>query len=825
MTRWPEQTKPAENQRAKAPYNFVPLPEEVRYLRDTPDLEQSDVPLQNRYYPEEDRYTGWLECTLRTETPLYVRCALRPEDWKERKAREISSRSLGDPPDFFYTDPDKRTPVIPGSSLRGMLRNLIEIISYSKVQSVTDQQKITFRAVAGQEPLTQPYQAALGKYGKEVKVGYLERKGEQWMVRPALRPRDKGFAEKGGYLKVKDALIAAGAIPDFVRFKQKSYSPQYHDVTFESEDRNGKHGPYTLVTSVGAPTAGKPHHGVLVCTGNMAESRKKQDKPPTSPRKNYALVLDSNKRVKAIPIDEQAIQDYLDTATDFQKTSPPFNEKLGCLVESRPIFYIEQRGKVMAFGHCPNFRIPAWLAGSTPRCAATPQDFVPASLRDNTKTDLAEAIFGYVASGKDKTETAKIKQARPLARRGRVSVTDATLIPVDQGNVWFDPQQPVVIPQILSSPKPTSFQLYLTQPEPNNPKNLRHYSSKPGEETVIRGHKLYWHKPNLRREDWEEQQPVDEEKDTQHTRIKPVRDGLTFAFKIHFEDLDPVELGAFLWLLDIAADDDYRLKLGMAKPLGLGSVAVKAVPHLTNRRKRYASLFQKNGTWHTGEPEEQEVAKILEKAIEAYSDWVLSNSTLNSESVKDLEEIPRMKMLLRLLRWQGPDKMQTTYMTLDADGRAYRDRYVLPDPAGVLGEAQTESAPVVSGDTAAHRRKKPRPPARLEDVVHPESVADVHEGDILIAKVSGVDQHRVEFELGFEATGTMGIERLDALVARHPYFREMYSDLHSPTASEVFEKGDFEDDLYHTEMLVRVREVVTRHNKILVKLDFEKWLT
>jgi len=821
MTQWPEHKNPEDRRKARAPYNFVPLPEQVFYLRDAPDPEQSELPQQDRYYPEAERHTGWLACTLRTETPLYTRCALPPEDWKRRQAQSASKRSLGDSPDFFYTDPDQREPVIPGASLRGMLRNLVEIVGYSKVQPVTDQQKITFRAVAGQKPLKGPYEAAMGKYGSKVKVGYLERENGQWKVRPAWRPKYKGFAEKGRYLKVKDALLT-GAIPTFVRFTEDGYAPQYHDVTFDAEDRKGKRGPYTLVTSVGAATAGKPHRGVLVCTGNMAESGEDQN----SKRKNYALVLEANERSKAVPIDEQAIQDYLDTLTDFQKTSPPFDEKRGCLVEDHPIFYIERSGKVVAFGHCPNFRIPAWLEGTPKHGAATPQDFVPAALRDQTKTDLAEAMFGYVAVGKDRAAAAEIKKARPPARRGRICVTDATLTPEDQGNLWFDSQQPEVTPQILSSPKPTAFQLYLTQPEPNDPAHLRHYSSKPGEGTVIRGHKLYWHKPGLRRADWEEQQAVDEQKDKQHTRIKPVRAGVTFDFKIYFEDLDAVELGTLLWILNVAAADEYRLKLGMGKPLGLGSVAVTADLHLTERHTRYTSLFQEADKWNVGEADDQKTEQTKDQAMQAYTDWVLHNSSVTPQAGTSLEELPRIKMLLNLLRWQdAPDEAGTSYMTLDADDRAYRERYVLPDPAGVLGESQPESASAVAPDVDVKHRAAPRRRATLADVVHPQSIQDVHAGDILVAEVSGVDQNRVRFTLGFEATGTMGLERLDALVAYHPYFREMYPDLKRRTAAAIFELGDFEDDLYHTKMLVRVREVVERPYKILVKLDFENWLT
>ncbi len=136
---WPQHQDPGNRREAKAPYNFVPLPEKVHRVADPPRL---DV------YHTDGRHTGWLDCSLTTASPLYVRCGLRPDQVGKVEAKDL--------PDFFYTDPDSLDPVIPGSSLRGMLRALVEIVSYSKVQPVGKGAKMTFRAVAapGSDPLS-----------------------------------------------------------------------------------------------------------------------------------------------------------------------------------------------------------------------------------------------------------------------------------------------------------------------------------------------------------------------------------------------------------------------------------------------------------------------------------------------------------------------------------------------------------------------------------------------------------------------------------------------------------------------------------------------
>ena len=63
-------------------------------------------------------------------------------------------------------------------------------------------------------------------------------------------------------------------------------------------------------------------------------------------------------------------------------------------------------------------------------------------------------------------------------------------------------------------------------------------------------------------------------------RDRPVRAGVSFSFDIRFENLSTVELGAVLWVLRIAADERYRLKLGMGKPLGLGAVHILSLIHI-----------------------------------------------------------------------------------------------------------------------------------------------------------------------------------------------------------------------------------------------------
>ncbi len=125
-----------------------------------------------------------------------------------------------------------------------------------------------------------------------------------------------------------------------------------------------------------------------MCSGNMLETSSERE----SHRESHAIILETNEEAEELKINEQALKNYVSGLTPFQKESP-FNEILGCLIEGRPIFYVERGGEVFFFGHCPNFRVPAIFPQKTN--IISPIDFVPECLRSENATDIAEAIFGY----------------------------------------------------------------------------------------------------------------------------------------------------------------------------------------------------------------------------------------------------------------------------------------------------------------------------------------------------------------------------------------------------------------------------------------------
>lgn len=675
--------KISENPIANAPYNFVELPTDIVKIK------PEDLPQQNVYYPQsEKRYTGRIECTLTTESPLYIRCGLTKSEF------DCGTESK-DLPDFFYTDPTSKDskPVIPGSSLRGMLRSLIEIVSFSKIEKVSDNKRLFFRAVA-ENPKKSSVGRAYKKYVEpnKIQAGYLYQDNQGWYIQPAIRLNKHSFA----WVKQRDLNLE-----QLKNFDDDDYHPQYIDISFQRAAIDFKDKAKRFFAfNVDSPNVyqNKEKQGVLVTSGNMKQSDK------ASPRRNHCVIFKPDLETDKLRLSDTAIEHYCNALTDFQKQTP-FHENYGILEEKRPVFYYppENGNKLGFFGQSPNFRIPYSPEGNGN--AATVIDFIPPKLRESSLIDLTDAIFGWVKD--DENLDKEIRQ-----RGSRIFFTNGEYKSSENG-IWYkgNPND-TVTPKILSEPKPTTFQHYLVQPSETeaDKSKLKHYANNPIQETVIRGHKLYWHKgsnPDIEHPDG------DKAEGTQITKIKPIKPGVSFEFNIHFENLNEIELGAILWILKIAAEPKYCLSLGMGKPLGMGAVKVEHDLLLNNRHERYSKLFDDN-QWLTGEKNQSNTESKSKVCIDAFEKYIVDNIDVNDHPEDDkaikLDEIPRIQMLLLMLRCDKPPSAKNTrYMNLESDSEKYKERYVLPTPFQVANKLEKDKRkiPHLTKSSPNNSPKKP----------------------------------------------------------------------------------------------------------------------
>nr|MDK2851696.1 hypothetical protein [Candidatus Cloacimonadota bacterium] len=254
-------------------------------------------------------------------------------------------------------------------------------------------------------------------------------------------------------------------------------------------------------------------------------------------------------------------------------------------------------------------------------------DLLPPKHKSND-LDMTEAVFGRIADNQ--------------AKMGRVYFEDAICIDPKETNAAQHPK-------ILSAPKPSSFQLYLHQDknaiklQGKKIKFLNNYNTSGAR---LAGHKLYWHRDP---KDWVADKQEVTNHQTQYTMIQPLDTGSVFKGRIRFLNLSKEELGALLFVLNLPEGCCH--KLGMAKPLGLGSVRLNAQLSLIDRKKRYSDLTS--------------------LGISATEDGEYVNAFINFLRDKlglkgDIWETERLKELKRILDFAyKPDNEQTRYMEIE----------------------------------------------------------------------------------------------------------------------------------------------------------------
>lgn len=569
---------------AWAPYNFIPL---------NKTIVEGQAPARFDSY-KKNRHTGYIRCNLEALTPLYLRDTYTPEELSKKEQGE-------DNPDFF--SPGNRIK-IPGSSLRGMVRNLVEIISWSKFGFFEDK-LLFYRGLADKNAdFRKEYQRNMSSYQErkttyKFNAGYLQRQGLEYFIIPARIENGK----------------------QFVQVKKQSRNKEF---VFEKQ-LNGKY---------------------LVISGNM--QGKKRDwliNPPDSPTKRIPV---PEKDVLAYNMDDNRYEDKNKRHDgNLMRMLSSFSEGMV------PCFYVtwkDAQGKErVSFGHTGYFRLAYNY---------TIGDYLPESHKKES-IDFAQSIFG---SADKKFST-------------RVYFEDAELMP-NQQNVVFEKAS---VPQILSGPKPTTFQHYL-EADDGKPChwNIRKYN----DTITIRGNKLYWHRNNPNWEMGKKEQDKGKKKENKNiiTQMRPIKKGTLFEFKIRYENLTDEELGLLLFTLDLPQGHCY--KLGMGKPLGLGSVKITPTLYVDSRKERYSKLFQAE-EWFLDEKVSD--GEIYKKAFEKY----LLNKLKQQEGIKEnsLWDIERMRYLKIMLSWDNtkiPDWLdKTKYMQIEPDND-FKNRMILPSPEVVI---------------------------------------------------------------------------------------------------------------------------------------------
>lgn len=372
---------------ASASYNFVRLPSHVIpaefYDGNFEGVTKDVIDAYRDHVTQTGTHTGYIDLTITTETPLFIGGPSKQEDTT---------------PLEFYGG--QNNPTIPGSSLKGMVKEIFKIVTAS-----------SFR----------PYQRGTGLGDFEDRYLYFRD------IASAIKPLKNYYAERMmTTLPCGDGPSVPKAKPGFIiqtidnnYFVVPSSMKKYSYLNNDGMERK-----------MNAPSIDWTDKYVNIHTGAMRS------------KKSYMRITKPCTFGKRIPIPQSCIESYADdknrgTLDLLDKRTGKSDDAAKSYTRCEdikfvvPCFFTEKDGVVEHFGHGRYYRIAYDLKIS---------DHLPNSLEQhNNGVDLCDSVFGYGDNW-----------------AGRVSFSDAHV----QGTLKMCPSD---YPHPLMGPNPTSFQLYLEQ--------------------------------------------------------------------------------------------------------------------------------------------------------------------------------------------------------------------------------------------------------------------------------------------------------------------------------------------------------------------------
>lgn len=662
--------------KARTPYNFVKLNKDILNTPlGTYIVQQDDEAILTEEYMDfvksEGKYSGYFNIELTNKTPLYI----------------------GSKNGFFSAAGEV---VVPGSSVRGCLKNIFKIITCSAFRADKDNadvedSKLYFRDMASPfKALKKLYLSKMisddARKTLKTKAGLLVKdKKDRYYIIPSEYEAQKGKYFNGvkyvnGYTGYNKVAVYVGINPTprlqknerkgsaciiwhadyvdvftgemqnkkaFYRLKKPDWNNKLTvdaelietyraDIERRFSSENKKKGLYNLLDTDMAVSGEKPV--VKKLDVNPYVDIVKIPYEIVKKGKTVRFIKLNNEEEKVnedlpeIKNEEQRLKNLKDNVL-VPGARINFLENAKEYVRIVPCFYTVENGRVKAFGTNPYFRIP-YNKGIA--------DHVPANLKIN-KIDFADAVFGY----RDKWG-------------GRVFFEDLYL--KDGVRAVFERPDKH---KILMGPQPTSFQFYL-EPKDNEAATW-------DDGTNIRGYKLYWHKKC----DWQDRGNA--KNSSLQKEIQPLKPGHTFIGRIRFENLCKIELGALCALFTLGAEKNICYKMGMGKPLGMGTVKITGNLFLQGP-DYYTHLFTKQSTFD--ECDEPADITGFANAFYEYVKAELENSNVKNEYKYYLERLQELCYIMSVDKITN-DKWSEETKYLDINDReekqAFSKRAILPE--------------------------------------------------------------------------------------------------------------------------------------------------
>ncbi|GFI50663.1 hypothetical protein IMSAGC020_01872 [Lachnospiraceae bacterium] len=542
-------------------YNFIPFQEK-----------------KSEKYKDEDRHTGVIRYNITTKTPLFIPNTSNADAYDKEEHKSY---------DFFsYTELEGKTkykqvyePVIPGSELRGMVRNLYEILTGSCMSVLNSEERPVKRTA------------------EIFKPALIEKRGDGQFVLISAKEcifREYDNKERDTYAKTKfheGEQVYFKEIPRFGKSKSGNTFSVTSLVT-ECSRQKGRKFPDEgyLIKGMKSPDGKNRKHNArifMVMDKEKLSAKKRKDMIERileeKDLERLSLVLTSyQKQAK----EEESYQEQPQTEEGSYQEQPKAKKdsyqeykeaydkfRRGDGEQYFPVYYSlinEKKEKSNEYLYLAPAKITKEVSNVT--IGKLAGEFKPCEKVQHACP--ACDLFGMVGESNEESCGSRIRFSDAHVEK-KMNLESYYLKDIAL--------------QELASPKLGNTEFYLKRPDGADFWTYDYYV-KGGEVILapgkIRGRKFYWNQPDVR-------MPNSVKENLRNKTVRPVRDKIVFEGELYYDGISEKQMRQLIWILNggsrIEGEDDIVYKLGAGKPLGLGSVELK----VTEVKERI--LEEKNG--------------------------------------------------------------------------------------------------------------------------------------------------------------------------------------------------------------------------------------
>lgn len=492
------------------PYNFVSL---------------GDINEIKREKRVKGNHSGKIKCSLKNLTPIFIG---NKTDEKEEKTLTLKVEG-------------NEKYVIPASTLKGELRNIIEVLTTSCIKNV-EEERLDYRGSAGGRTnvfgIIKKFPTANDDgiiiEADKVKVN---RKKVLFNYKPGFYP-----------IKVANNLL----VKDYI--KRAKLAPKYPKG---ADDPNA----INSTSDFNKVQQGGTLNATLWVSSFI-------------PNKKYEkLLIPNEKHYSFTKSDYEDLLYLIKQRKEAEEKKPP---------KDREDFYIDElkEGDTIIFEVNEKGRIENFSFSEIPRLRykMSPLDLIPRQFHPCTSENLCFAcrMFGTIGDHTENKSEEK-KEEKIISMSSKIFISDALSI----NNKSKELEKKLIL-KSLGEPHPSLTRFYLE----NNGTYDKNFK--------IRGRKFYWHHQDKIEAGKNYSNYLktisDPAPSTTNSTIWFLEPEQNFEFEVTFKDLTDEELGILIYSLEL--EQDLLHKFGKAKAFGLGSCEIKITDCLLESSEKYSSFIK-----------------------------------------------------------------------------------------------------------------------------------------------------------------------------------------------------------------------------------------